>query len=58
MNESHFSQSLNFSQGKSLHSAQVSYLFFLIQHVMIEQEGCLLKKSRPQHPGHFDGPLV
>jgi hypothetical protein len=32
----------------SIYSAHVSKPFFFTQHVMIEHDGCLLKKYRPQ----------
>ena len=58
INESYISQSFSFEHGNSSQSAQVSNSCFLTQQVIIEQEGCLLKKSGPQHPGHLEGPIV
>jgi len=49
---------LNLEQENSEHSAQTSRFFFLTQQVIKEQDGCLLKKSGPAHPGHLDGPMV
>jgi hypothetical protein len=48
----------NLGQGKSLHSPQTSKPFFLTQHVIKEQEGCLFSKSKPYQPGHFEEPSV
>jgi len=46
------------AHGNSGHSPQTSSFLVFTPHVMKEHEGCLLKKSGPQHPGHLDFPTV